>query len=245
MDRIAELGEWSSCDGVIRLGACMTYARIIDELGGVLPGLAMASRLVGSPQIRRRGTIGGSLGSAASTGDVHPPLLAAGAMVEVASVRGVRHVPVADFYVADRRNVLARDELIAAVLLPVPTGPELFTKVGRRSSIAVAVASFAIRLDPVNRRVGTGFGAAAPTPRSASAAEESLVGRLAAGDMWERPRDLDSTLLHRFGEMVAEAASPADDVRGTAEYRRLALAVLAKRSLLTAWASYQGGRRCA
>ena len=72
----------------IRLGAGVTYTRVIDELGDRLPGLAMASRTVGSPQIRNRGTVGGNLGAASPAGDAHPPLLAAGAGVEVASVAG-------------------------------------------------------------------------------------------------------------------------------------------------------------
>ena len=66
---------------------------MITELGGLAPGLAMASRTVGSPQIRNRGTVGGNLGSASPAGDAHPPLLAAGAVVEVASVRGRAAAP--------------------------------------------------------------------------------------------------------------------------------------------------------
>ena len=66
---------------------------MIDELADVLPGLAMASRTVGSPQIRNRGTVGGNLGSASPAGDAHPPLLAADARVEVESVRGTRDGP--------------------------------------------------------------------------------------------------------------------------------------------------------
>src|SRR5262249_38803282 len=61
---IGELAEWSADGSVIRLGACVPYARVISELGGTLPGLAVASRTVGSPQIRNRGTVGGNLGSA-------------------------------------------------------------------------------------------------------------------------------------------------------------------------------------
>ena len=100
----------------MRLGAGVTYTRVIDELGHLLPGLAMASRTVGSPQIRNRGTVGGNLGTASPAGDAHPPLLAADAEVEVASVRGTRRIPIAEFYTGVKRNALAPDELIAAVL---------------------------------------------------------------------------------------------------------------------------------
>ncbi len=97
----------------------MSYTRLIDELGDRLPGLAMASRTVGSPQIRNRGTIGGNLGSSSPAGDALPPLYASGALVELASVRGERRVPVEEFIVGPKRNVLADDELIAAVWMPV------------------------------------------------------------------------------------------------------------------------------
>src|SRR5947208_1688221 len=82
---------------LIGLGAGVTYARVISELGTQLPGLAMASRTVGSPQIRMRGTVGGNLGAASPAGDSHPPLLAADAVVELASAaRGTRLVPAAE-----------------------------------------------------------------------------------------------------------------------------------------------------
>ena len=86
LGRVAELAHWAADNGHIRLGANVTYTRVIDELGGRLPGLAMASRTVGSPQIRNRGTVGGNLGAASPAGDAHPPLLAAYAQVEVESV---------------------------------------------------------------------------------------------------------------------------------------------------------------
>src|SRR6202035_1804479 len=74
--RIPELNEWWPDNGRLRIGAGVTYARIIAELGDRLPGLAIASRTVGSPQIRNRGTVGGNLGSASPAGDAHPPPLA-------------------------------------------------------------------------------------------------------------------------------------------------------------------------
>src|SRR6266511_824197 len=65
LTRVPDLASWAPDNGVIRLGAGVTYRRVIEELGDRLPGLAMASRTVGSPQIRNRGTVGGNLGSVA------------------------------------------------------------------------------------------------------------------------------------------------------------------------------------
>ena len=87
LNQVGELATWQRQDGQVRLGAGVTYTRIIAELGGLLPGLALAARTVGSPQIRNRGTVGGNLGAASPAGDSHPVLLAAGAAVEATSVR--------------------------------------------------------------------------------------------------------------------------------------------------------------
>jgi CO/xanthine dehydrogenase FAD-binding subunit len=214
----------------------VTYRRLVDELAARLPGLAMAARTVGSPQIRNRGTIGGNLGSASPAGDLHPPLLAAGAQVELASVRGVRRVAVDGFFTGPKRSVLAADELIAAVLVPTGGAAEQFAKVGTRNAMVIAVCSFAVALDPAVRRVGTGIGSAGPTPLRAPAAEELLAARLP----WQSGGGLDDGLARRFGELVGAAATPIDDVRGSAAYRRHALAVLARRTLAWAWADLRG-----
>ena len=237
---VPELTGWAIEDGLIRLGAGVTYSRLIDELGGLLPGLAMAARTVGSPQIRNRGTVGGNLGAASPAGDCHPPLLASGATIEVASVRGTRTVPAAGFFTGVKQNVLAPDELIAAVLIPPAAGPQQFSKIGTRNAMVIAVASFCISLDPPGRTVGTGIGSAAPTPRRAEAAERFLAGALDEAGLWESRADLGDSIVREFGERVKAAADPVDDVRGTAAYRRHGLAVMARRTLTWAWNSYQG-----
>src|SRR6202163_701078 len=164
LTRIAELTEWGMDGGMLRVGAGVTYTQLIVELGDRLPGLAMASRTVGSPQIRNRGTVGGNLGSASPAGDAHPPLLASGAIVELASVSGTRRLPAHEFFVGPKRNAMRKDELIAAFLVAPAKGPQQFSKVGTRNAMVIAVCSFAISLDPERRHIGTGIGSAAPTP---------------------------------------------------------------------------------
>src|SRR6266700_7730092 len=166
LTRVPELAEWAMDDGQVRLGAGVTYTRVIAELSSLLPGLAMASRTVGSPQIRNRGTVGGNLGTASPAGDTHPALLAGDAVVEVASVRGTRMIPVAEFYLGVKRNALATDELVAAVHLAPADGPQQFAKVGTRNAMVIAVCAFGLSLFPSTGRVGAAIGSAAPTPRS-------------------------------------------------------------------------------
>jgi CO/xanthine dehydrogenase FAD-binding subunit len=241
LTRVADLREWSpDADGTIRLGAGVTYARVIDELGGVLPGLAMASRTVGSPQIRNRGTVGGNLGAASPAGDSHPPLLAADAVVEVASAaRGTRLVPVAEFYTGVKRNALAADELIAAVLVPSASGPQQFCKIGTRNAMVIAVSAFGFALHPDRKAVGTGIGSAAPTPRQAGEAAAFLSGELEAAGLWESRGELPESLAREFGHRVRDAAAPIDDVRGSAAYRLHSLSVMARRAATWAWDDYR------
>jgi CO/xanthine dehydrogenase FAD-binding subunit len=239
LTRVADLNEWGMDGAFLRIGAGVTYTRIIDELGERLPGLAMASRTVGSPQIRNRGTVGGNLGSASPAGDAHPPLLASGALVELASSSGKRRLPAREFYIGPKRHAMRKDELIAAILVEPAKGPQQFSKVGTRNAMVIAVCSFAIALDSERRHVGTGIGSAAPTPVRAGEAETFMEGVLDEGGLWEKPASVAPAAVARFGELVAAAARPIDDVRGTAAYRTHALAVLARRTFSWAWNEYR------
>ncbi|MDQ6772500.1 MAG: FAD binding domain-containing protein [Candidatus Dormibacteraeota bacterium] len=241
LTRVRDLNDWGPDDGRIRVGAGVSYTRIIAELGDRLPGLAMASRTVGSPQIRNRGTVGGNLGSASPAGDAHPPLLASGALVEVESVGGSRRLPAREFFVGPKRHAMRPDELIAAFLIEPSRGPQQFSKVGTRNAMVIAVCSFGLALDAQRRRVGTGIGSAGPTPLRAEAAERFLEGALEEARLWETKAAMPAAINSKFGELAAEAARPIDDVRGTAAYRRRALAVMAARTLAWAWDEYRGG----
>ncbi|GAA2347117.1 FAD binding domain-containing protein [Saccharopolyspora halophila] len=236
---VPEAAEWAPDGSELRIGAGVPYTRLIDELGTHLPGLAMASRTVGSPQIRNRGTLGGNLGSASPAGDGHPPLLASGASIEVESVRGSRVIPAEEFCTAPKRNALEPDELIAAVRIAPASGPQQFSKIGPRNAMVIAVCTFAIALHPDEQRVGTGIGSAAPTPIRAREAEEFLAAELD----WSGRGVLPDSVAKRFGELVAQVATPIDDVRGSAVYRRHALSVMARRTLGWAWHEHCSGRQ--
>jgi CO/xanthine dehydrogenase FAD-binding subunit len=237
LTRVPELQEWAPEDGRLRVGAGVTYTRIVDELGDRLPGLAIASRTVGSLQIRNRGTVGGNLATASPAGDALPPLYTSGAEVEVASVRGSRRIPVAELITGPKRTSLAPDELIVAFDQPAATGPQQFAKVGTRNAMVIAVCSFSLALWPERRRVATCIGSAGPTPLRAPEAEAFIEGVLDEHDHWERRAELPDVAVQRFGELAGQAASPIDDVRGTAAYRRHAVAVMARRTLRWAWAA--------
>jgi CO/xanthine dehydrogenase FAD-binding subunit len=211
LNEVEELRGWrrEGADAVI--GAGLTYAEAMrGEVADLFPALAEASRTVGSPQIRARGTIGGNLGTASPAGDALPPLLVAGASVELASARGARAMPLEEFLVGVKRNALEHDELVTAVRVPAAGGSQTFMKVGPRNAMVIAVCSLAVLVDREREEVRAAFGSAAPTAR--------LV-RVPLAEASALP------------EAVTRAASPIDDVRGTAAYRRHALGVLAGRAL--------------
>jgi CO/xanthine dehydrogenase FAD-binding subunit len=170
-------------------------------------------------------------------------LLACDALIEAASVRGSRLIAAADFFTGPKRSALAADELITAVLIAPAAAAQQFAKIGTRNAMVIAVCSFALSLWPQGRpgggagRVGTGIGSAGPVPLRAVAAEEYLSGEL--DGRWESRAALPGAVGRRFGELVASAARPIDDVRGTAAYRRHALSVLARRTLGWAWDAYR------
>src|ERR671914_2212350 len=210
LNEVPELRGFAREDGTLRLGAGLTYTELLQEpLSSELPALAEASRTVGSPQIRNRGTIGGNLGTASPAGDALPPLLVRGAEVEVASVRGERRLSLEEFLVGPKRNALAEDELVVAVRAQPPgDGRETFMKVGPRNAMVIAVCSLAVAVDEEAGEIRAAYGSAGPVPA------------LVRAPLEERGR---------FAELVADACSPIDDVRGTAAYRRHALRVLAER----------------
>jgi CO/xanthine dehydrogenase FAD-binding subunit len=208
LNEVAELRGFTRENGGLRLGGGLTYAEIEHgPLREVLPALAEASRTVGSPQIRNRGTIGGNLGTSSPAGDALPPLVIEGAEVECSSVRGVRFVPLVEFVTGVKRNVLAADELITAVRVTPSSSPQTFMKIGPRNAMVIAVVSLAVSAGDELR---ASFGSASPLPVLVTA-----------------PREDAST----FAEQVAHAASPIDDVRGTQRYRQHALRVLTDRAL--------------
>jgi CO/xanthine dehydrogenase FAD-binding subunit len=208
LNEVAELRGFTRENGALRLGSGLTYAEI--EQGGlkdVLPALAEASRTVGSPQIRNRGTIGGNLGTSSPAGDALPPLLVEDAEVECASVRGLRRIRLGEFVTGVKRNALAPDELITAVWLTPSNAPQTFMKIGPRNAMVIAVVSLAVSAGDELR---ASFGSASPRPVLVTA-----------------PRDEAES----FPERVAAAAAPIDDVRGSERYRRHALQVLTARAL--------------
>jgi CO/xanthine dehydrogenase FAD-binding subunit len=209
--------------GVLSIGALTTYteirrSRLCHEH---VPALVEAAATIGAAQIQNRGTLGGNIANASPAGDTLPVLLAADAVFVLGSARGERDVAAADFWPAYRRTALSPDELIVRVRIPLVTDREMrFRKVGTRraQSISKVVLSVAWRSTPALSRgpwrdVRVALGSVAATPVRALATESALEGRA------PNPETADLA-----AETLAGELSPIEDVRSTAEYRRLVAA---------------------
>jgi CO/xanthine dehydrogenase FAD-binding subunit len=223
----------------LTVGAGLTYAELATW--SPAPGLAATARAVGSAQIRNAGTVGGALGSANPRGDLLTFLTAAGAQVLTCSVgRGARTLPLAEYLSSVRR----RRELVTAVRIPVPRGPQLFLKVGGRQAAYPALVSCALVVDRAAGRVGCALGGVAVRPPRPTAAEEFAAAEID----WSAPPtgDASQAVARRFGDLVRDAAREAlrqlpEGPRDPAEYRWHVAGVLAARALGRALAAPADG----
>jgi CO/xanthine dehydrogenase FAD-binding subunit len=226
--RVAELRSHEVVDGVLRIGAGVTFGRIEASLAEVVPALATAARGVGSPQIRAAATIGGNLGTASPAGDAHPALIALDASIELASVDGTRIVPADGYFLGPGRSVRTEREVVTAVRIPVGDGMrQEFAKIGTRNAMVIAVAAVAVVVDLQRRRIGVGLGSVGPTPIRATSAEALLADALWPGGGALMPPTAE--VIAAFAEEARRSARPIDDVRGTAAYRAHAVQVMARR----------------
>jgi CO/xanthine dehydrogenase FAD-binding subunit len=226
VNRVPELQGWHRANGTLTLGAGLTYTQMGDpQLASFLPSLRDAARTVGSPQIRNAGTLGGNLATGSPAGDTLPVLAALDATVVLSSAR---QLPLADFIIGVKRTALEPGELITSVVVPVVRGPQAYLKVGTRNAMVIAVCSLALVVDRDGERVRCALGSVGPVPIRAHEAESFISGQID----WSSLRLVEQSAADRFGEMVAAAARPIDDHRSTADYRRHAIGVLARRALL-------------
>jgi CO/xanthine dehydrogenase FAD-binding subunit len=215
---------------ILRIGAATTYADFAHPpISDLHPALAAAARTVGSPQIRNAGTIGGNVGTGSPAGDTLPVLAALDASIELVNINGVvRVVPWRDFFLGVKRTARQANEIIAAIQLPVLDSRQDYLKVGTRNAMVISVAGVALVVDLGGRTVRVGLGSVGPIPLRAPEAEAWVTSNID----WDARMVPDPRTYETFGAMVAEASSPIDDHRSTADYRRHAIGVMAQRALM-------------
>ena len=235
--KVEELKGWRLDGADVVLGAGITYTELMaPQLGDLLPGLAQASRTVGSPQIRNAGTLGGNLGTASPAGDSLPVLAALDAKIVVASKQGRRILELDDLIVGPKRTTLGPREVIVEVRVPAALGSQEFLKVGTRNAMVIAVANVALVVDWAGRSVRCALGSVGPVVIRARDAEELISSRID----WTGRTLPDDGDLAEFTALVRSAARPIDDHRSTADYRRHAVGVCAYRALGRVFANHNG-----
>jgi len=232
IDRVPELA-YLERNGHVRMGAGVTYTRMLaEDVGSV--ALREAARTVGSPQIRNAGTLGGNIATSSPAGDTLPVLAALDAVVVLRSKQGERRVPFTEFMTGPKKNLRHADEVVVGAEWNDAGPAQTFMKVGTRNAMVIAVAGLALVVDRSRRHVGVGLGSCGPTILRAPQAE-AFAAAIFDAHGWERHLTPSDAELTEFGRLVATAARPIDDVRGTAAYRRHVLAVMGARALARVW----------
>ncbi len=237
--KVEELNTWRLEGDEVVIGAGITYSELMaPPLSEVLPGLALASRTVGSPQIRNAGTLGGNLGTASPAGDSLPVLSALDAKIVVASASGRRSVGLDELIVGPKRSTLEPGEIIVEIRVPASVSSQEFLKVGTRNAMVIAVASVALVVDWVGQSVRCALGSVGPVVLRATEAERHISSRI---DWSQRSLPGNEGAAAEFAELVHSAARPIDDHRSTADYRRHAVGVCAERALGRIFANHNEG----
>ncbi|WOC15293.1 xanthine dehydrogenase small subunit [Pseudochrobactrum sp. MP213Fo] len=204
-------------------GAAVTWSEVLQAIGNQFPSLTVLLRRFGSVQIRNQGTIGGNIGTASPIGDGPPALIGLGAIIELASLRGNRFLPLEDFFLDYRKTELQPDEVIASLFIPKLATNENYRvyKVSKRydQDISSVCGAFRITLqDGVVNDARIAFGGMAAIPVRVYSAERDLVGKA-----------FDEEAAQACALSIAAVLTPLSDWRGSAEYRLLVAQNLVER----------------
>ncbi len=239
LKRIAALRAITETADGFRIGAAACGAEITDHaaLASAWPGVVEAAGLIGSTQVQGRASLGGNVCNASPAADTTPALIAARAVAEIAGPGGTRTLRVERIATGPGRTSLAPGEIVVAFLLPKrpPRSGDAYLRMIPRTEMDIAVAGAGVNLtlaedgSVVDARVG--IGAVAPTALVLDAAPGILIGTR-----------LEDAVLARLAEAAGAAANPIDDKRGTIDYRRKVVGVLAKRAALIAYDRAKGAR---
>ncbi len=230
-ENILDIGGIAALRGITagadgwRLGATTTWSELLDaDLPPLFDGLKQAAREIGGRQIQNAGTIAGNLCNASPAADGVPPLLALDATVELAGRAGTRRLPLSSFITGNRRTVLAPGELLVAIHVPKPAGNvhSAFLKLGARRYLVISIVMVAAALEIERGKIiaaRVAVGACSAVAQRLPALEAALAGE--AVDSLAACVDASQLL----------PLSPIDDIRGSAGYRREAVATLLRRLL--------------
>jgi CO/xanthine dehydrogenase FAD-binding subunit len=211
----------------VRLGAAVPCIEVYESevMRKHYPGLTEAAHLIGSLQIQNRASVGGNLCNGSPAADTTPALIALGAKARIAGGKSVREVPVEDFVTSPGRTILKPNEILIefAIPAPKPHSSDAYLRFIPRNEMDIAVVGVgtSLTLDgDVVKAARIALGAVGPTPIFAKKAADSLIGKT-----------LDNAAIEAAAQLAIEAATPIDDMRGTAEFRKHVTGVLTRRTI--------------
>jgi xanthine dehydrogenase small subunit len=222
---IASLRATSLDRGVMHLGAATTLTDLQSIAQNQLPELADFMEWFGSPLIRNAGTLGGNLVTGSPIGDTLPAMIALGAEIELTGLTHTRCVPIEQFYSGYRKTVLAADELVTSVRIPLLGESQTLKlyKISRRKDLDISsfgAAIWMLRTNGIIEDLRLAFGGVGP-----------MVIRMLRTEALLRGKPPTIELFEQAGEVARDEVTPISDVRGSAEYRR----TLAGNILLKFW----------
>jgi len=238
INRIAGLAYIREADGLLKIGGLTREAEIeeSDLLRTRYPILVDTSRVIGDPLIRNLATLGGNLAHGDPANDHPATMLALGAEVVAVGGGGERRIPVTSFFTGPFTTALGPDEILIEIRVPAPTlrsggaYVKLERKVGDFATAAVA-AQVTVGANGTCERAGIGLTNVGPMPIKAQKAEAFLRGKR-----------LDAGAIAEAARLAAGEAEPTADLRGSVEYKRDLVRVLAARALTKAVERAGAGR---
>jgi carbon-monoxide dehydrogenase medium subunit len=220
LHNLKELDFTKAQDSTIRIGALSRHADLAANplLRRHFPILCEAVGLIGSWQIRNVGTIGGNICNASPAADSAPALLVLNAQLILASKTAEKKIPLDAFFTGPGESVLEPDQILKEIVIKLPQHPSAgcYLKLRRRKAVDVSLAGVAFQAETgadgkTLAKVGIALGGVAPTPIRVAEAEAILVGL---------SLDEARAKISDCAKITVKAASPIDDVRATASYRR-------------------------
>ncbi|HNQ63380.1 MAG TPA: xanthine dehydrogenase family protein subunit M [Syntrophorhabdaceae bacterium] len=230
--RISELSDVEPSNGTISIGSGLIVEKLteFDIIKKKLPILFKAARVLGSPLVRNRATIGGNIVTARPAADLPPALLAVDAKLKLVGAKSSREVSLDKFFIGPGQTVIKPTEILSRIIikeLPPFTGGD-YIKLGHRNALEIAIVAVASRItldspDGVIKEARIILSAVAPKAIHAVSAEKALKG--------EKPT---AKLFEKVAKLAAGDCAPITDIRGGAEYRRAMVAALTKKTLMNA-----------
>ncbi len=227
ISRCSELDFIRKAESQIEIGALSTHSTLMDNsvLCDEAVSLVEAAASIGCQQTRNRGTIGGNIANASPAADLLPPLVTYDAVVHLGSLENKREVPLKEFLIGPGVTALITGELIEKISFKILTGYGLsYMKLGKRNGMSISIASVAVAIaldeNGVICDARIAMGSVAPTAVRCPHAENLLVGNAAS-----------ELLFQQAGAAAASGITPIDDVRASADYRRMAAAGLVAKAL--------------